>query len=210
MGVPELIGRHSRLPHGPVGRVVARMMARTTSASIPWTLDLLGLDATHRVADLGFGRGDSLAALLDRVPDGHVAGIEMSETMLRVARRRFASSVRDGHLGLHHTVDGRTGPVGEGSFDRAVTLNTIYITEHPATLFGDLHALLVPGGRVAVTFPERSGFSQFPPAKTEGFFLHELADLEQAMVDAGFGDVTVHRAPDLALHPLSLVGTRRA
>ena len=62
-------------------------------------------------------------------------------------------------------------------------------------LFADLRRLLVPGGRAAVTFPERSGFATFPPAQTEGFFLHELADLSRAMTEVGFEDVTVHDGP---------------
>lgn len=182
------------------------MMARRTSAAIPWAIGLLPLEPSHRVADVGFGHGDSLAALLERVPQGRVAGIEMSETMLDVAAKRFKAEISSGRLALHHSADGRLSHVGEGQFDLAVSFNTIYITEDPAVLFADLRRLLVPGGRAAVTFPERSGFATFPPAQTEGFFLHELADLSRAMTEVGFEDVTVHDGPDIVMHPQSLVG----
>ena len=183
------------------------MMARQTSAAIPWTLGRLELDPSHHVVDVGFGRGDSLAALLDHVPDGHVAGVEMSETMLTDATKRFRQAIQRRQLSLHPTEDG-TLPIPDTSFDRAVTLNTVYITEDPTALFRELYRVLVPGGKAAITFPERRGFAEFPPARTEGFFLHELSDLEAAMSTAGFVDVATHSNPGLPLEPQCLVGNR--
>ncbi len=182
-------------------------MARQTSPGIPWTVDLLELSRDDRVVDVGFGRGDSLAHLLERVPDGHVAGVELSDTMLQAAAARFRGAISSEHLSLHRTEDG-TIPLDDASFSRAVSLNTIYITEHPTVLFGEMFRVLSPGGRAALTFPEREGFSAFPPARTEGFFLHELADLRRAMSEAGFVDVVVHSQPNLPLSPQCLIGLR--
>lgn len=207
MGVPELIGRHSRQPRGLVGRVITRMMARKTSASIPWTVGLLGLEPNHRVVEVGFGHGDSLAALLNSVPGGHVAGVELSATMVAAAAKRFKEPLGRGQLSLYHTEDGAL-PVPDTSFDRAVTLNTIYVTADPTALFGELFRVLAPGGKAAITFPERQRFAEFPPAQTEGFFLHELSDLEAAMASVGFSDVAVQSNPGLPLAPMSLFGVR--
>lgn len=207
MGLPDLIGRHSRHPRGFVGRIITRMMARRTSPGIPWTVDLLELSQDHRVVDVGFGRGDSLAFLLERTLEGHVAGVELSDTMLQAAATRFREAISSERLSLHRTDDG-TIPLEDASFDRAVSLNTIYITEYPAALFGEMFRVLAPGGRAALTFPEREGFADFPPARTEGFFLHQLADLRRAMSEAGFVDVVTHSEPDLPLNPQCLVGRR--
>jgi hypothetical protein len=49
-----------------------------------------------------------------------------------------------------------------------------------------MHRVLKPHGLAAVTFPIRENFMRFKPVATDGFYLHELADLEAAFRDAGF------------------------
>ena len=53
--------------------------------------------------------------------------------------------------------------------------------------------VLKPGGLGAVAFPIRENFMKFRPTRTEGFYLHELADLEAAFRDAGFKESHTER-----------------
>jgi hypothetical protein len=56
-----------------------------------------------------------------------------------------------------------------------------------------MYRVLKPGGLAAVTFPIRENFMRFRPTRTEGFYLHELADLEAAFRDAGFVETRTER-----------------
>jgi SAM-dependent methyltransferase len=69
----------------------------------------------------------------------------------------------------------------------------VYVIADPSAVFKELHRVLKPGGLAAVTFPVRETFMRFKPAKTDGFHLHELADLEGAFRDAGFIETRTER-----------------
>jgi SAM-dependent methyltransferase len=93
---------------------------------------------------------------------------------------------------LHQTAGGAL-PFDDGAFDKACTVATMYVIADPSAVFKEMHRVLEPGGLAAVTFPVRETFMRFKPAKTEGFYLHELADLEAAFRDAGFIETRTER-----------------
>ena len=205
--VARLMGRHARQPRGWVGRLVVRLMTRTTRPCFTWTADLLELGPELDLLDVGFGNGESLEVFSDRLDRGKVVGVELSQTMIELAEQNLAARIAEGRIELRPTTGGPL-PVGDGQFDRVATLNTIYITERPPELFRELLRALRPGGVAAVTFPQRHAMAKLPMASTEGFFLHELATLEQGLRDAGFVDVQVHARPDLPTPYHCLTGRR--
>ena len=84
-------------------------------------------------------------------------------------------------------------PFNEATFDKACTVATAYVIADPGAVFKEMHRVLKPGGLAAVTFPIRENFMRFKPVATEGFHLHELADLEAAFRQAGFTETRTGR-----------------
>ncbi len=64
------------------------------------------------------------------------------------------------------------------------------------------------GGLAAVTFPIRENFMRFKPTRTEGFYLHELADLEAAFRDAGFVETRTERNDAVRFGAYSMLGRK--
>jgi SAM-dependent methyltransferase len=192
MGLLSAIGKQLQHPKGLFGKALFRWMTGKTIEHARWTADLMDVQTDDDVLEIGFGNGANLALLTQRAPKGHVVGAEVSETAMEMASKRNAEAVSAGRVWLHRAAGGAL-PFEEGAFDKACTVATAYVIADPAAVFREMHRVLKPGGLAAVTFPIRENFMRFKPTRTEGFYLHELADLEAAFRDAGFVETRTER-----------------
>jgi len=126
-----------------------------------------------------------LDLLLRRLPaEGRVHGVEISSTMLSVARRQFRRPIAQGRLQLHHAPLQRL-PLADASLDGAMTLNTLYFltdAELPQAL-KEVTRVLAPHGLAVVGVGEPSAMSRLPFTAT--FCLRPVADLIEALAQAG-------------------------
>ena len=172
-------------PRGPLGRVVGARLNRSNRGKITTAIEALGdLDAAA-VADLGFGGGVGLDVLLQRVgPAGRVYGVELSETMLAGANRRFSREVTAGRLHLH--AGSLTDlPLADGSLDAAITVNTIYFLPELDAAFSELaRCLKPPSGRAVVGIADPVMMKKLPFTQ-HGFHIQPIADVVAALSRAG-------------------------
>jgi SAM-dependent methyltransferase len=89
---------HHVHPRGIVGRFIGARMARQHQPETDWTLSLLNLSRTDRVLEIGFGGGRLLGLMAQQA--GFVAGLDISSTMVRAARRRFARQISAGTMAV--------------------------------------------------------------------------------------------------------------
>jgi hypothetical protein len=116
-------------PAGLVGRVIGRLLNRGNRSVILAAVNAAEASNGGTVAEIGFGGGAGLALLLEQVgPTGVVHGIEISQTILAGARRRFAKQVKKKQLQLHHATM-QLLPFTDGSVDAVVSTNTIYFVD---------------------------------------------------------------------------------
>src|SRR5262249_61919292 len=92
-------------PTGAAGHVVGWIMGRRSSnvARNRWAVQLLDVQPTDRVIELGCGPGVAIAALATRATQGLVVGVDHSQVMIRQARRRNTAAVRAGRVRLIRT-----------------------------------------------------------------------------------------------------------
>jgi SAM-dependent methyltransferase len=98
----------------------------------------------RRILDLGTGDGRLLALLQADRPDVRGVGLDLSDLMLEAAERRFAGDERI-ELVKHDLAE----PLPAlGRFDVVVSSMAIHHLEHERkrTLYGEIFALLEPGG----------------------------------------------------------------
>jgi len=119
-------------------------------------LEILGLEAMgvlapqtgQRILDIGCGCGETTLELSAHVgPSGAVVGVDISEPMLDVARRRDppAGVVRPDFRNL----DAQTADLGRAAFDGAFSRFGVMFFADPAAAFANIRAALKPGGRLA-------------------------------------------------------------
>jgi len=192
MKLLKAIGKQIQYPRGVFGKILFAWMTRMTIAHAHWTADLLDVQPDDDVLEIGFGNGANIKLLLQRASRGTVTGAEISETAIDMASKKNAKAISDGKV-LLHLAPGNALPSKDSVFDKACTVATAYVIENPGAVFKEMFRVLKPKGRAAVTFPVRENFMRFKPVATEGFYLHELADLEAAFHNAGFVNCRTER-----------------
>ncbi|MEU6995355.1 methyltransferase domain-containing protein [Streptomyces sp. NPDC046465] len=113
----------------------------------------LGVRAGSTLLDVGCGPGYLLSELReDTGPTGRVCGIDISESMLALARERCADATASAARGA---VDLRTGraesiPFPDATFDAAVAVQVYEYVEDIGRALDELFRVLRPGGRAVV------------------------------------------------------------
>ena len=169
--------------------------------------DALAAAPGERIADVGCGPGFYCAELAEDVgPGGSVTGVDTSEAMLALARRRCSAlpnvDLRQG--------DATAVPLPEGSADAAISVQVQEYVEDVGAALAELHRIVRPGGRVLVfdidwaTYSVRTEQPELTERVLRAWDEH-LAHrslprtLAPSLRDAGFEDVRVHAHPLVAI-----------
>ena len=111
-------------------------------------LDGLRLAPGQRVLDVGCGAGGALPAIIERIsPGGQAVGVDLSETMIAEAKRRWASPGRPLRFEI---ADARALPFETGSFDACRTDRMMSHVPQPEVALAEMLRVTRPGGRIAV------------------------------------------------------------
>jgi SAM-dependent methyltransferase len=168
-------------PTGAVGHLAGWIMGRRPSnvARNRWAVQLLEVQPTDHIIELGCGPGVAIAALATRATRGLVVGVDHSQVMIGQARRRNKAAIQAGRVRLLHTPVERLS-ISDGPFDAALAVNTVGMWPDPAARLRELARFLRPGGRIAlVSQPRCPGAT----AATSAAAANELAGL---LTEAGF------------------------
>jgi ubiquinone/menaquinone biosynthesis C-methylase UbiE len=119
-----------------------------------WAVELLGVEPTDRVLEIGFGPGIAIRELSRRATRGLVCGVDHSEVMVRQARRRNRAAVRAGRVDLRCSSAERLPAFGE-PFDRVLAVNNMGMWREPEERLKELRNIMRPGGRIAIVSQPR-------------------------------------------------------
>jgi len=182
-------------PHGLLGRLAGRLMARGNADFNRWVageVSALGLQGVERVVEIGPGPGICLQETLRAFPAARVWGVDPSLEMLSQARRRNAAEIRSGRLVM---VEGDVGSLAAlAPVDLVIACHVLYFWHQPGKELALIRRALRAGGRLALGYQLRRNMPavsqrNFP---REGHVLYDADDqVSVLLASAGFKDAGI-------------------
>ena len=180
------------------GRFARLMNGHASAEDYPWLVNALELDEDSTVLDVPCGQGNVTEALAQAVPRGRVFALDLSNTMLRLARARLersgmlprATLVRANALQL---------PIEDASVDAISACAGLHLFPDPDRAIDEMRRVLRPGGRVAgLVFVKQTEtipkLVQAAVRRISGMISFDFDDLGRRFAARGFAGWQWHRA----------------
>jgi ubiquinone/menaquinone biosynthesis C-methylase UbiE len=133
---------HSGHGYDAITRLLARRLYRGVAAEVAAERPPAGAS----VLDVGTGPGRLLSELAARRPDLRLTGIDLSPSMIEVARERLAALGSQAPIRLD-VGDGGQMPYPDQSFDLVVSTVSMHHWQEPGRVVADAYRVLRPRGR---------------------------------------------------------------
>ena len=131
-------------------------MARMNRKCAAWVIDLLDVQPTDRVLEIGFGPGVGIQLLTSSASAGYVAGVDPSKEMVAQATTRNKKAIESGRVDLRR---GRVAslPFADDTFDKALAINSMQVWPEAVAGLREMRRVIKPGGEIALGFTPYSG-----------------------------------------------------
>ena len=182
-------------PHGRLGGLFGALLNRGNKLINQRSLEALEAGAGDRVLEVGFGGGGTLGVLLAGKGCAYVGGLDLSGEMVRAAKRRFSSSIRDGRLAVRQGT-AESIPWPDSDFDRVLTVNSLPYWADPARGVGEIWRVLLPGGTLVLGLRSKAAMDKLQIERL-GFWSPSASEIESLFKAAGFTGFSAesHREP---------------
>jgi SAM-dependent methyltransferase len=189
------------VPSGPLGWVSTRTVFPLTSGTLYRTMaEALDLQPDDEVLDVGCGSGAFLVQHAGQVR--RVAGIDLSDIQIDLARRHLADRIAAGTADIVRG-DASVLPWPDASFTAVTCMAAFEVFPDPAQVLAEVFRVLRPGGRAVMTIGERVPAGTQTERRWGAIWVWSEDDVVRMLERAGFTDVTLRYAPSWGNDPVS-------
>jgi ubiquinone/menaquinone biosynthesis C-methylase UbiE len=151
-----------------------------------WVIQLLDIQPTDQVLEVGFGSGVDIGRVSALVAQGVVAGIDHSAVMVAQAKQRNKAAIQAKHVDLRQA-SAASVPFPDATFTKVFAINVAQFWENPLSELIELHRVLQPGGLLALAIQPRTPQAMEATAQATGEFL------VRCLTAAGFEQIKLER-----------------
>ena len=140
-------------------------MARANRKCAAWVIDLLDVQPSDKVLEVGFGPGVGIQLLTSLASTGYVAGVDSSKEMVAQATTRNKNAIQRGHVDLRRGSVASL-PFADNTFDKALAINSMQVWPDAVAGLREMRRIIRPRGEVALGFTPYSGQRNIGLAET--------------------------------------------
>ncbi len=207
----KVIDGQYRRPSGLLGRWIGRKMAQQHVAENTWTVSLLDAQPNQHILEIGFGPGIAIEQIAERFPSCKIAGVDFSQTMVKVASQRNAAAIRAGRVDLRFG-DVLHLPFADSTFDRVYSIHSIYFWPRPAEALREIYRVMKTGGVLILTILPKEKWGDGDPNKPIGTpecRPYSAPELDDMLSEIGFGAIRIAAdTPEASPSNYSVVANR--
>lgn len=179
-------------------KIVECITAPKNKALSQWTVEQLRIEPYQHILEVGFGLGNTLRDVANKLQAGFIAGIDESVDMFQQANRKNKIYLQKELMQLH------VGKVNElpypSQYFHSIYANNIYSSwKEPQYKFMQLQPLLKNGGRLVTVFQPKF-------AKTENELWNAAEKIRQQYEEAGLTDVRISFRDMSPVNAIAVVG----
>lgn len=180
----KAIESHFYCPEGKQGIFLAQSMGVSNTLMINNSIDILEINNSESVLELGFACCTHLDYLMSKADNISYYGLEISDTMLLEATNinKLQIETEKVNFGLY---DGDNIPFGDSCFDKIFSVNTIYFWQDALSFLNELSRVMKPNGVLLITYIDR-GFMQSLPFVGDKFCLYDDDSIKNLISLSGF------------------------
>jgi len=155
MSFKTFFSEQTRNPSGLFGRVVMSKVFDLGNAALnSFMKQQLEPEENDHVLEIGFGTGKLLNEIAKLINKGLIEGIDISETMVKIAKRKNKKFISQGKIIIKHG-DFEKESYDDNSFTKICSVNTIYFWSEPNLIIRKIFNILKPGGKLIFAFEDK-------------------------------------------------------
>jgi ubiquinone/menaquinone biosynthesis C-methylase UbiE len=174
-------------PTGLLGVVVGRIMAVKNAKMNEFAVEMLDLQPDDQALEIGFGHGRTIRMIAERAKAGFVAGVDLSDVMVRQAAKYNLDLIVAGRA---EVCQGSVAdlPYECGRFTKVLAVNNYQFWPNAELNLGETRRVMREGGLMVICLRMHST-KRF--ALAPGFTEDEVADVARLVRWVGFRDIRI-------------------
>ncbi|MGH9937524.1 MAG: class I SAM-dependent methyltransferase [Blastocatellia bacterium] len=181
------LGPQFACPTGTLGRMVGRLMAIKNARMNEFAVEMMDIQPDDQALEIGFGHGRTIRMVAERAKAGFVAGVDLSDVMVRQAAKYNLDYIVTGRVELCQGSVANL-PYEYGRFTKALAVNNYQFWPNAELNLVEIQRVMREGGLLVLCLRMHST-NRF--ALAPGFTEDEVADIAGLVRWVGFRDIRI-------------------
>lgn len=182
--ISRLLKRQFEKPQGWLGQLAGISMAIKNRRRVQWAIELMNIDPSDKILEVGYGPGLSIELIAKKLVDGVVYGIDHSPVMYKQANHRNKHHIDDGKVILKEGTL-KDACLNQNYFNKVLAINVHMFWSDPVKELAPIHNFLSSNGLLYIIF-------QHYKSKSIEEVRARAYQAKSFLIEAGFSVVGTH------------------